>query len=298
MIVLFGLIVASFPFFPATRFTAIRIPGVLQRIGVAYACAALLTLGTTLKQQVITLVVLLYGYWWAMTLIPVPDAMGGIGANLLTEPSRTQAAWTDRWLLGGHLWVSSKTWDPEGLLSTLPAVSSLLLGAVTGRWLQSPQLPAAKTAWMMVAGLLALWIGTLLDAVLLPINKSLWTPSYTVFMTGWALLLFAICYWIIDACESVVVRRRATQLAKPFEIYGVNALFIFAFSGLIAKLLGYFKVAGESGALLSVKAWLVSTLSALPLSAVNVSLLFALLFNALMLLVAWTLWQHKIVIKV
>ena len=108
LIVLFGLLVAAFPYTPLTRFTHIRIPGVLQRIGVAYACAALLTLRTTLRQQVVLLVALLYGYWFAMTLLPVPGADGGIGANLLDAPDRTLAAWVDRLLLDGHLWVNSK----------------------------------------------------------------------------------------------------------------------------------------------------------------------------------------------
>ncbi|MEO7253378.1 MAG: hypothetical protein ABIZ64_03950, partial [Casimicrobium sp.] len=173
-----------------------------------------------------------------------------------------------------------------------------LLGVATGRLLQSASAPATKTAWMMVAGLLALWIGVILDAVLIPINKSLWTPSYTVFMTGWALLLLAVSYWLIDACDSPRVRTIAARIARPLEMYGVNALFIFAFSGLIAKLLGSFKVQSDAGTLNSLKAWLVAQLSQLPLSPVNVSLLFALLFNLSMLAVAAFLWRRKIFIKV
>ena len=284
-------------FMPSFSLETLRYPGVLQRIGLCIVIAAPIVLCCQSRAQLVWAIALMAVYSAIMLLLPVADANGVIGTGLL-EPGRDVGAYIDRALMSGHLWSQAKSWDPEGLLSTLPAVSSLLLGAVTGRWLLSPQLPAAKTAWMMIAGLVALWIGVILDAALMPINKSLWTPSYTVFMTGWALLLFAGCYWMIDACESVVVRRRAIQLAKPFEIYGVNALFIFAFSGLIAKMLGYFQVSGETGALLSMKAWLVSTLSTLPLSAVNVSLLFAVLFNALMLLVAWALWQHKIFIKV
>ena len=146
--------------------------------------------------------------------------------------------------------------------------------------------------------MLALWIGVTLDAVLIPINKSLWTPSYTVFMTGWALLLLAVSYWLIDACDSGRVRSLAARIARPLEMYGVNALFIFAFSGLIAKALGYFKVQSDSGALISLKAWLLSQMSQLPLSPVNVSLLFAVLFNLSMLAVAALLWHRKIFIKV
>ncbi len=134
LIVLLGLLAAMFPFFPATRFTAVRFPGVLQRIGVAYMCAALLTLRTTLKQQVVIVAVLLYGYWFAMTLLPVPGT-GGIGANLLNDPSRTLAAWTDRLIFSGHLWINSRTWDPEGPLSTIPAIGTAVLGVIAGRWI-------------------------------------------------------------------------------------------------------------------------------------------------------------------
>ena len=123
MIFGFGLLVASFPWYQLERYPHLRIPGVLQRIAVAYVCAALITMKGTLKQQVMVLVALLYGYWFAMTLIPVPGSDGGIGANLLDAPSRTLAAWVDRLLLDGHLRVSSKPWDPEGPLSTLPATS-------------------------------------------------------------------------------------------------------------------------------------------------------------------------------
>lgn len=151
---------------------------------------------------------------------------------------------------------------------------------------------------MMVVGLLALWIGVMLDVALIPINKSLWTPSYTVFMTGWALLLLAVSYWVIDACDSARVRMLAAKLARPLEMYGVNALFIFAFSGLVAKMLGYFKVPSDAGTLVSLKAWLFAQLSQLPLSPVNVSLLFAVLFNLSMLAVAAFLWRRKIFIKV
>ena len=294
VIILIGL---TLNFIPSFDFATLRYPGVLQRIGLCIVIAAPIVLWCRVRGQLSWAVALMAAYAAVMLLVPVPDASGVTHIGLL-EPGRDVGAYIDRALMSGHLWAQAKTWDPEGLLSTLPAVSSLLFGALTGQWLLSPELPAAKTTWMMIAGLFALWIGEIVDLVLMPINKSLWTPSYTVFMTGWALLLFAVCYWLIDACDSAKVRMQASRLFKPFEIYGVNALFIFAFSGLIAKLLGYFKVASETGEMVSVKAWLFAALNQLPLSAANVSLLFALLFNALMLLVAWALWRNKIFIKV
>ncbi|MFP5355975.1 MAG: acyltransferase family protein, partial [Gemmatimonadota bacterium] len=128
LIILFGLLLAAFPYTPLTRITEMRFPGVLQRIGLAYLCGGLLTLRTSLKQQVVILVVLLYGYWFAMTLVPVPGR--GIGALLLDDPSASLAAWIDRAVFGSHVWRSAKTWDPEGLLSTIPAIGTVMLGVL------------------------------------------------------------------------------------------------------------------------------------------------------------------------
>lgn len=294
IIILIGL---TLNFIPAFSFETLRYPGVLQRIGLCIVVAAPVVIWCDLRGQVVWAVGLLVFYALVQLLVPVPDA-NGVVVTCVLEPGRDVGAFIDRAVMSGHLWVQSKTWDPEGLLSTLPAVATLLFGVFTGRWLQSVSNPATKTAWMMVVGLLALWIGLMLDAALVPINKSLWTPSYAVFMTGWALLLLAVSYWVIDACDSARVRMLVAKLARPLEMYGVNALFIFAFSGLVAKMLGYFKVPSDAGTLISLKAWLFAQLSQLPLSPVNVSLLFAVLFNLSMLAVAAFLWRRKIFIKV
>ena len=294
VIILIGL---TLNFIPSFSFETLRYPGVLQRIGVCILIAAPIVLWHRTRWQFAWSVVLMAVYSALMLLLPVPDATGVVGIGLL-EPGRDVGAFIDRFLMNGHLWVQAKTWDPEGSLSTLPAIAGLLFGAIAGHWLQARATPASKAAWMMLAGLIALWLGVILDAALMPINKSLWTPSYAVFMTGWALLLLAACYWLIDACDSGRIRARAAWLARPLEIYGVNALFIFAFSGLVAKALGYFKVQTETGTAVSLKAWMVARLSELPLSSIDVSLLFAILFNLSMLLVAWVLWRNKIFIKV
>ena len=294
IIILIGL---TLNFIPAFSFETLRYPGVLQRIGLCIIVAAPIVIWCGLRGQLAWAFGLMAVYAAVMLLLPISDVNGVIAAGVL-EPGKDVGAFIDRALMSGHLWAQSKTWDPEGLFSTLPAVATLLFGVFTGRWLQSASLPATKVAWMMVAGLFALWIGVILDATLMPINKSLWTPSYAVFMTGWALILLAVSYWLIDACDCARVRMFAARIARPLEMYGVNALFIFAFSGLVAKMLGYFKVQSDAGALISVKAWLVAQLSQLPLSPVNVSLLFAVLFNLSMLAVAAFLWRRKIFIKV
>src|SRR5258705_8779318 len=157
IIFLLGFAMAMFPFYQwgtidslpnATawqrivfRIEHVRILGVLPRFGIVYICAGLLTLKTTLKQQIIIIATLLLGYWFAMTLIPVPGE-GAIGAALLHTKDRNLAAYLDRLILGtNHTWVGSVTFDPEGPLSTIPAIGTAMLGVIAGRWLALKEKP-------------------------------------------------------------------------------------------------------------------------------------------------------------
>lgn len=259
---------------------SVRIPGVLQRIAICTLLAAPIVLYFSWRGQVAWIGALLLGYTVLMLWVPVP----GIGAGVL-EPGKDMGAYLDRMLLDGHMWAQSKTWDPEGMLSTVPALCSQLLGVLAGRWLLFNQERSAKTVWMLLAGLAFLWFGAILDVLLMPINKSLWTVSFCIFTTGWALLVFGTFYWLLDANPLRRVRTAAQRLSTPFIIYGMNALFIFAFSGLVAKML-------------PLASWLNPALRALGLAPVNSSLLYALLFNALMFLVAWFMWRRKWFVKV
>ena len=291
------LIGLTLNFIPAFNVETLRIPGVLQRIAICTMLAAPIVVYVDWKQQCVWIIGLLLAYTVLMLLIPVPDVQGLIAAGVL-EPGRDFGAYVDRLLLEGHLWAKSKTWDPEGLVSTLPALCSQLFGVLTGRWLLSKTSVAEKTVWMMVAGLACLWIGAMIDATFMPINKSLWTVSYCVFMTGWALLVFSVFYWLMDANESATLRNQTHRFFLPFTIYGMNALFIFAFSGLIAKMLGFIKLSQDAGGTPSLKALLYAPLQALPIAPVNASLSFALLFNLVMFLVAWVMWKKKWFVKV
>jgi predicted acyltransferase len=214
------------------------------------------------------------------------------------EPGKDVGAWIDHALLGNHLWVQSKTWDPEGLVSTLPALCSQLFGVLAGRWLATDVNRTEQTVWMLLAGLLCLWLGVIFDTILMPINKSLWTPSYCFLMTGLACLAFSAFYWPLDVSPSLRVRTIAARWTRPFVIYGMNALFIFAFSGFVAKMLGYVKFAQPDGSLRTLGQTLYAPIAALPLGAVNTSLLHAVLFDACMFLIAWGMWRKKWFVKV
>lgn len=287
-------------FIPSFSFETLRFPGVLQRIGLCMLVAAPLVLFTRAVAQGLWAMLFMAVYAAVQLWLPVPDVNGVIVAGAL-EPSRDVGAYIDRALMSGHLWAKVKTWDPEGLLSTLPAISTVLFGALTGHWLERRDtLPASKAVWMLLVGLAALFVGVVLDAVLMPINKSLWTPSYAVFTTGWALLLFGACYWLIDACDSLCVREKAAALSTPFAMYGVNALFIFVLSGLVARAFAMIKwqtLVGGAEKTVSLKDWLVAQIAQLPLAPINASLVYAVLFNVAMLAVAAWLWRRRIIIK-
>ena len=294
---------------PHFNWGAVRIPGVLQRIALCTLLAAPLVLWFGWRGQVKALIGLFTVYAVLMLAVPVPGPDGVVATGLL-QPGRDTGAWLDRALLSGHLWVQSKTWDPEGLLSTLPAVGTVLFGVLTGHVLAWRAEAAHKTVWMLIAGLALLWLGAILDVVLMPINKALWTPSYAVFMAGWALLVFGAFYWLMDGAPQARVRAAAARFFQPLVIYGMNALFIFALSGFIAKMMGFIKIpvasaeaAGAAGAAtqaaasVSLKAGLYAPLKALPLEPVQASLLWALLFNAAMFIVAWAMWKKRWFIK-
>ena len=278
---------------PRLDFDSVRIPGVLQRIALCTVLAAPIVVYLGWRAQLAVITALLALYSVLMLWVPVP----GIGAGIL-EPGQDFGAYVDRMVLDGHLWVQSKTWDPEGLISTIPALCSQLFGVLAGRLLATNLPRIEHTVWMLFAGLVFLALGSSLDAVLMPINKSLWTVSFCLWMTGWALLAFGMFYWLLDANPYAIVRERATVWAKPFLIYGMNALFIFAFSGFVAKMLGLIKLAQPDGSLRSLGSVLYAPIKALPLGAANTSLLYAIAFNACMFLVAYGMWRKRWFVKV
>jgi predicted acyltransferase len=291
--VLIFLIGFALNYIPRFDLHSVRIPGVLQRIALCTLLSAPIVVYFNWRQQLMWIVGLLALYSAVMLWVPVP----GFGAGVL-EPGKDAGAWLDRLLLNGHLWVQSKTWDPEGVLSTIPAIASQLFGVLAGRWLLSRFSRTEQTVWMLLTGLLLLWLASIFDVILMPINKSLWTPSYCLLTTGWALVVFSAFYWLLDVNPHAPVREAAARWTKPFVIYGMNALFIFAVSGLIAKMLGFIKFAQPEGKPVSLGHLLYEPIAALPIGAVNTSLLYALLFNLSMFALAWIMWRNKWFVKV
>jgi len=303
MIVLAGLLLNAFPFFwwgkiagnpdptfwqrVAYRAAHLRFAGVLQRIGIAYMAAALLTLRTSKRQQVIIVTALLIGYWMAMTLIPVPGA-GTIGAFTLDQPDKTLAAWTDRLILGvNHIWASSKTWDPEGPLSTLPAIATAMLGVFAGGWIREKRRPLVeRVVGLYGAGALGMVAGSIWD-IFFPINKNLWTSSYVVFTAGFACVVLATCLWLIDL-------QGIRWWTKPFVVYGVNPLVAFVGSGLMARLIiSLIKIHGVPVQALSYQFFFEPYFP-----AKLGSMLWGLAFVAFWLGILWVLYRRNIIVKV
>lgn len=277
-----GVFLALFPKF---NFETVRIPGVLQRIGVVFFIASLLYLKTNWLTQLRVAVVLLVGYYLMMTLIPVP----GVGPPSL-EAEANLGAWLDRTLLSGHLWVQSKTWDPEGVLSTVPAIATAILGMLTGKLLSSEKTAAEKTVWLFFSGCVLIFLGFGWNTVF-PINKSLWTSSYVLYTGGIAMQFLACCYWVIDV-------QGFKKWAMPFVYYGVNALFVFVASALLVKTLSRIKVEDGPEKTISVWGYAYKYFYATWLSPINASLLFALSLVLLFLLILWWMYKKKIFVKI
>ena len=279
---------------PSFQLGTLRIPGVLQRIALTIVLAAPLVLWGRWRAALAGIFGFCGLYLVLMLLVPVPGADGVVAAGRLA-PGLDFGAWLDRLLLGGHLWASARTWDPEGLVSTLPATASLLFGVLAGTYLRVPGQRLPKAAGLLLAGLALLALGWGLGAVLLPINKNLWTPSYAVFTAGWALVFLGAFHALLDEA-SPPVTRIARRVCLPLTIYGMNALALFVLSGLVGRLLLAVHVAGAAGPI-TLKEKLFLALATLPLSPANASLAFAVLFNLAIFAVALVLWRKQWFIK-
>ena len=271
---------------PLDALAHVRIPGVLQRISLVFFISAVLFIKCSEKSLFRIFLLLLAGYWILMNFVPVP----GVGAANLGKDTNL-GAWIDRSLLTeAHLWKLSKTWDPEGSLSTIPAIASGLFGLLAGIYLRRKDLDAAtKIAWLFSTGCASTVLGLMWD-LQFPINKSLWTSSFVLYTGGLATLMLSLCYWVIDV-------QQYNRFTKPFVVYGVNAITVFFLSGLIPRTLGMFSVKGSDGTDIGLQSWLYTGFSS-HLSAVNASLAWAFSFVLFWLLILWYLYSKRIIIKV
>jgi len=280
-----GLLLNFFPFYTVVL-ERVRLPGVLQRIALVYCCAAFAYLYLRPRGRALLSVSLLASYWSFMMLLPVPGfAKGDL------SPAGNAAFWLDHQILGAHTWrYAPGPGDPEGLLSTLPAIVSALLGIFCGELLRRQLTTSAKLVRMLAWGLAALATGLLLHPYF-PINKNLWSPSYVIFTTGAALLCLAATLWLIEL-------KKVDFWARPFAIFGRNSILAFVGSGLLAKVLLVVCRWKEGEKTVTLQGWLYSHFYAAYLPDYVASLAWALTQVLLWLAILTLLDRKGIYLKV
>lgn len=278
-----GLILNLFPTF---QFSTVRIPGVLQRIAVVYLITGLLYLYQNKKSLLLIFWAILVVYFLIMTFVPVP----GLGyANL--NPETNLGAWIDRSILTeAHLWKSSKTWDPEGILTDFPAVATCIFGVLIGTFLKRKDQEAAqKVSWLFSIGVLATVAGLIVD-LFFPINKALWTSSYVLYCGGLATISLTLLYWLVDV-------QGYRHFTKFFVVFGVNPITVFFLSGIIPRIMSRITLILH-GKPVDSKTYLYETFFTPYFSPVNASLAGGLTYVLIWFIILWPMYRKNIIIKV
>jgi predicted acyltransferase len=266
-----------------------RFEGVTQRIALCYFVAAILVLWSNRRGQLIAIAACLVGYWAIMRFLPVPG-FGVPGRDIpFMDPDRNIVAWLDRKLFMGRLY--NVTRDPEGIISTIPAIGTILIGVVTGYWLRSEKSPATKAIRLLLFGILGLVAGRIWH-IWFPINKNLWTSSFVLFTAGFALVFLALLYWVLE------IKQWRGAWTFPLLVFGMNSI-----AGFVADSFVYgpgytFTIAGPNGTRVmwydAANSWFLS-LGASPAIA---SLLYSVCAVSFCWLLLWLLWKKQIFIKV
>jgi predicted acyltransferase len=265
-----------------------RLEGVTQRIAVCYFVAAILVLWTDFRGQLIAIAICLVGYWALLRFAPVPG-LGVPGRDIpFMDPDKNIAAWFDRKLFMGHLFDGTR--DPEGIISTIPAIATTLIGVLTGYWLRANRTRGTIAVRMLLFGILGLVAGEVWN-VWFPINKYIWTSSFVLFTGGFSLVFLAFLYWILE------IKRWRGAWTMPILVFGMNAI-----AGFVADSLVYgpgysFTVKAADGTAVAWHDAAQARLMSLGANAANASLIYslgALLFCWVLL---WLLWRKKIFLK-
>jgi predicted acyltransferase len=277
-----GLVVNGFPHFPLHT---LRIYGVLQRIALCYLVAGLFYLWRRdAASKIVAIVVLLVGYWILMRYVPVPGFGVPTHQIPLLDPDRNWVAWLDRRLLPGRLYEGVR--DPEGLLSTFPAIATALLGLLAGLWMRSERTRQQITAGFLAAAAALIALGELWN-LSFPINKKLWTSSYVLFAAGCSLLLLGFLYFCID------VKQWRRPFTQPWIVFGTNAIFAYMLSELLASTLWNVHVHGRE----TLWTWTYTPFRDIQPPGVG-SLIYSIAFTAVCWLPTWLLWRRRIFLKI
>jgi predicted acyltransferase len=271
------------------RLLQMRFMGVLQRIGLVYFVCVVLWIYLSKRALLLSFVGLLLMYWCALVMVPYQDNAGTEYHGLL-EFGNNLSAWLDSQIFNApHLYYATATpfaFDPEGLLSTLPAIATGISGLLVGNFLtQAKRVKRDKVKFLLILGFLGVLLGELWH-IILPINKALWTSSYVLLSSGYACLVLAILIYILDI-------KKRTVWSAPFVVFGANSIVFFMFSGILGRLLVMLPIEN-----VSVKAWLYQHVFQVYFGMLNGSLIYALCFLALSYLCMYWLYRHNIFWKV
>jgi len=288
LLIAIGLLVNASPIYGLDLHT-FRFEGVTQRIALCYLVTALLELYAGLRSQIVALAVCLAGYWVLLRFAPVPG-VGTPGREIpFMDPEHNITAWLDRRLFMGHLYNGTR--DPEGILHTIPAIGTTLIGLLTGHWLLTRR--SVKT---IITGLVGFGVAGLIAGKVwnlsFPINKNLWTSSFALFTGGFALLFLALLYWIVE------VKKWRAWWTMPILVLGMNAIAGFVLDSLVYGPGYTFVATGTSGLRLSWHEAAQAFLQRTGLSAANASLVYSLCALVFCWLLLWGLWRKKIFLKV
>lgn len=281
-----GLFINGFP----TRFDPahLRIYGVLQRIAICYVVTSVLELWTEWRTHLAIAAACLAGYWVLMRYVAVPGYGIPVRDIPLLDPDRNLVAWLDRKLLMGHLYEGVR--DPEGLLSTIPAVGGCILGLLTGKWLRSMRSSTTKALGMALAGVVLMALGRTWH-IWFPINKKLWTSSFVMFTAGIALVCLAVCYWLAD------IKQFRRGWTTPILVFGKNAIAAYVFSEVLASLSYAIRI-GSGPQSTTLQEYLYAHLFAPWANPANASLAYSLAYVVLCWLVMGILYWRGVFLKI
>ncbi|MCW8400306.1 heparan-alpha-glucosaminide N-acetyltransferase domain-containing protein [Legionella sp. PATHC038] len=281
LLIFFGLFLSVFP--KIINLSTIRYYGILQRIALCYFICSVLYLRTSIRTQIIIFFGIIIGYWFFLTQIPFP----GSGTDQLSMENNWGACIDSQIFSPAHLLF--KTFDPEGLLSTIPSVATTLSGLLTGHFLLTRISKQKKSAILIAVGLLSLLIAWIWSYSF-PINKNLWTSTFILWSSGFSLIVFGLCFFVIDVLGY-------TKWSIPFKIFGMNALFIFIFHVVLLKIQSMFVFHLPDGSQDVLRVVIAEYLFG-TFSQENAGLFYAIVFLFLNFLVAAFLYRRKIFIKI
>jgi predicted acyltransferase len=297
LLVVLGLVLNGFPLFDLAN---LRIPGVLQRIGLCFLFTGLVYLtvsgpspeGEAPEPSAAALIgviaALMVSYWALMRFVPVPgygtgrlDMVGNLGAYI----DRSLMTTKHLWFWGGQMW------DPEGLLSTMTATANMLLGVIAGLWMRTQQRDGSKTVGLLAVGIALMLAGLLLNPVI-PINKKIWTDAFVLFSGGFSMAALALLHWLLDGVRG----ERWRGVCTPALVYGSNAVLGFALANMLNPLIGFVKLRDAAGQPTTINAAFVASLDPL-IGPWNASLAYAILFTLVVMAMLWPLYRRRIFLR-